>query len=84
MNFDKGCITNSGVAPNENWCSYAADFSDGMLCEDRNQGTHQIFEFHSLNLSKDKTFCVLSTLKNGILPNITAFPQVIKIPTIIF
>ena len=47
----QGCITNSGVAPNGICWSHAADFSDDVLCEDKNQGTHQIFEFHSLNLS---------------------------------
>jgi group II intron reverse transcriptase/maturase len=39
-----------------------------VLCEDRNQRTHQIFEFHSLNFSKDKTFRFLSTPQNGIHP----------------
>ena len=39
-----GCITNSGVAQNGNCWSHAADFSDDMLCEDRNQGTHQMVD----------------------------------------
>jgi hypothetical protein len=41
-------------------------FRIDVLCEDRNHRIHQIFEFHSSNLSKDKTFCVLSTPKKEI------------------